>query len=49
MIFFCLKKMAKIGIWTRNKAMLCNSLIVPLVFGENAIFSPKIGENLRKL
>jgi hypothetical protein len=34
---------------TQNKAKLCKILIITLVFEKNAIFSPKIGKNRRKL
>jgi hypothetical protein len=34
---------------TQNTARLCKILIITLVFEKNAIFSPKIGKNRRKL
>jgi hypothetical protein len=44
------KKLQKIGAFlTQNKAKLCNFLLKTLVFEKNAIFSPKIVENRRKL
>jgi hypothetical protein len=51
MIFkiFLLKNSAKkLAFLTRIKAKLCKMLIITLVFEKNAIFSPKIVENLRK-
>jgi hypothetical protein len=34
---------------TQSKAKLCENLIMTLIFEKNAIFSPKIGENRRKI
>jgi hypothetical protein len=34
---------------SQNKAKLCKNLIITVLFGKNAIFSPKIVENRRKL
>jgi hypothetical protein len=39
----------KLAVLTQNKAKLCKILIISLVFEKNAIFSPKIVENRRKL
>jgi hypothetical protein len=33
----------------QNKAKVCKNLIITLFFEKNAIFSPKIGKNRRKL
>jgi hypothetical protein len=47
---FSPKKIAKkMAFLTQNKAKLCKFLIITLVFEKNAIFSPKIGKNRRKL
>jgi hypothetical protein len=47
---FSPKNSAKIlAFLTENKARLCKILIITLVFEKNAIFSPKIVENRRKL
>jgi hypothetical protein len=35
--------------FTQSKAKLGKNLIITLVFEKNAIFSPKIGKNRRKL
>jgi hypothetical protein len=39
----------KLAFSTQNKAKLSKMLIMTLVFEKNAIFSPKIVENRRKL
>jgi hypothetical protein len=39
----------KLAFLTQNKANLCKILIITLIFEKNAIFSPKIVENRRKL
>jgi hypothetical protein len=52
MIFkiFAPKNLAKkLAFFAQNKAKLCKNWIITLVFEKNAIFSPKIGENRRKL
>jgi hypothetical protein len=35
----------KLSFLTQNRAKLCKTLIITLVFEKNAIFSPKIVEN----
>jgi hypothetical protein len=39
----------KLAFLTQSKAKICKILIITLVFEKNAIFSPKIAENRRKL
>jgi hypothetical protein len=39
----------KLAFLTQNKAKICIILNITLVFEKNAIFSPKIAENRRKL
>jgi hypothetical protein len=39
----------KLALLTQNNAKLCKILIITLVFEKNAIFSPKIVKNRRKL
>jgi hypothetical protein len=47
---FSLKNFAKkLAFLTHNKAKLCKNWIITLVFEKNAIFSPEIGKNRRKL
>jgi hypothetical protein len=46
---FSPKKMQKMAFLTQNKSKICKKFILTLVFEKNAIFSPKIGKNRRKL
>jgi hypothetical protein len=39
----------KLAFFTQTTANFCKKLILTLVFEKNAIFSPKIGKNRRKL
>jgi hypothetical protein len=43
------KAAKKMAFLAQNKAKVCKILIIMLVFEKNAIFSPKIVENRRKL
>jgi hypothetical protein len=38
-----------IGVFSQTTASFCKNVIIKLVFEKNAIFSPKIGKNRRKL
>jgi hypothetical protein len=46
---FAKKSAKKLAFLSQNKAKLCKKIIITLVFEKNAIFSPKIVENRRKL
>jgi hypothetical protein len=39
----------KIGVFAQTTASFCKKMIITLIFENNAIFSPKIGKNRRKL
>jgi hypothetical protein len=47
---FSPKKLSKnIGVFAQSTASFCKKFIITSVFEKNAIFSPKIGKNRRKL
>jgi hypothetical protein len=46
---FAEKFSKKLAVFTKNKAKIRKKLIITLVIKKNDIFSPKIGENRRKL
>jgi hypothetical protein len=48
-IFSPKKSAKKLAFLTQNKAKFGKKLIITLVFEKNAFFSPKMGENRRKL
>jgi hypothetical protein len=39
----------KLAFFAQNKAKLCKTLFITLIFEKNANFLPKIGKNRRKL
>jgi hypothetical protein len=47
--YFCRKNAKKLAFLTQNKAKLCKTLVITLVFEKNANFLPTIVKNRRKL